>query len=69
MKGAATGGLEIWISPLVSSLKKGKWTLEEDDKLIEAAQRFGKNWVPVTALRWYTILDQIHSVVKDGWTV
>jgi myb proto-oncogene protein len=31
-------------------LEKGKWTLEEDDKLVDAVQRFGKNWVPVAAL-------------------
>jgi hypothetical protein len=42
---------------------KGKWSLEEDVKLIEAVQRFGKNWVPVAAL----VYTRSNSQCRQRW--
>jgi nuclear transport factor 2 (NTF2) superfamily protein len=44
-------------------LVKGKWSLEEDVKLIEAVQRFGKNWVPVAAL----VYTRSNSQCRQRW--
>jgi hypothetical protein len=43
--------------------ERGKWSREEDEKLIEAVQRFGKNWVPVAAL----VYTRSNSQCRQRW--
>jgi hypothetical protein len=38
------------LDPATTVCKKGKWTLEEDVKLIQAVERLGTNWIAVAAL-------------------
>jgi hypothetical protein len=70
-----------WVKYLDPSMDraKGKWTTEEDAKLIDAVTKHGKDWVAVAAMvpgrtniqctyRWSTYLDPCIYKVVGEWT-
>ncbi|RYG69817.1 hypothetical protein EON64_01765 [archaeon] len=52
LMGGRTGGqcLTRWRSHLNPSLKKGKWTSEEDALILEQRNKFGRTWVEISKM-------------------
>lgn len=47
-----------WVTSLDPNVRKGRWTKEEDDQLIEAYKRFGASWQKVAAFIKSRTMDQ-----------
>jgi hypothetical protein len=65
------------LDPATTASRKGKWTVEEDAKLAEAAEKFGQDWVAVATLvpgrtnqqcryRWLTTSSSLHPTDREA---